>query len=159
VDAKGRASARAVPGATIHQVPSAVHRAPIHQVPPEDPWRVVRPDGTCCVLVLRRATRFLGRLRGLLGQELPAAGHGLWLEPCRSVHSFGMRGRIDLLFIDRRFRVVARQIGFAPRRVAGCRQAYSAIELRAGEALRLRITVGARLEPHAVFFPVQKEQG
>lgn len=147
-----------VVAANVRAIARATRGAPIPCVPPEGSWRVVRPDGSCCLLVLRRATRFASRLRGLLGRELPAPGHGLWLEPCRSVHSFGMRGRIDLLFIDRRWRVVALHLGFAPCRVTGCREAYSAIELRADEALRLRIPVGARLEPHAVFLPVEKER-
>ncbi len=120
-------------------------------------WRLVRPDGSYCVLVLQRATRFGARLRGLLGRALPAPGHGLWLEPCRSVHSFGMHGRIDLLFVDDRSQVLEAHSGFAPWRIASCRRARSAIELRAGEVLRLCITTGSRLEPHAIFFPSAKD--
>jgi tetratricopeptide (TPR) repeat protein len=96
--------------------------------------------------VLRRATGFVDRLRGLLGSALPDAGCGLWLEPCGAVHSFGMRGAIDLLFVDRDGRVVAVRAGFAPWRTASCRAACSTIELRAGEAARLRIEAGAVLK-------------
>jgi len=108
-------------------------------------WHVVRPDGSRCALVLRRATGFVERLRGLIGSALPDAGCGLWLEPCGAVHSFGMRGAIDLLFVDRDGRIVAVRARFAPWRAASCRAACSTIELRAGEAARLRIEAGAVL--------------
>ncbi|MFP5406817.1 MAG: DUF192 domain-containing protein, partial [Gammaproteobacteria bacterium] len=74
-------------------------------------------------------------MRGLLGRPLPAEGQGLWLEPCRSVHSFGMRGAIDLLFVDDEQRVVDVRAFFAPWRTAKCPRARSTVELRAGETL------------------------
>ena len=50
------------------------------------------------------ARSWLARLRGLLGtSELPA-DEGLWLSPCNSVHSLGMRYAIDVIFLNRELR-------------------------------------------------------
>jgi uncharacterized membrane protein (UPF0127 family)/tetratricopeptide (TPR) repeat protein len=114
-------------------------------VPGEGRWRVLRPDGSECVLVLRHRGSFFGRLRGLIGRPAPAPGHGLWLVPCNAVHSFGMRAPIDLLFVDRQGRVLSVQAHFMQWRAAACRAARSTIEMQAGEAARLRIAAGSRL--------------
>lgn len=108
-------------------------------------WLLVRPDGSACALRLSRATGFFDRLRGLLFRPLPEPGQGLWIEPCNAVHSFGMKGPIDVLFIDRAHRVLSVAPALAPWRTAACRQAFSTIELRAGEAQRLRIAAGSHL--------------
>ena len=42
----------------------------------------------------------LERTRGLLGTAKLPRGGGLWIVPCRSIHSFGMRYEFDALFID-----------------------------------------------------------
>lgn len=112
---------------------------------PVSRWMLMRPDGTDCGLWLARATGFVERLRGLIARPVPEPGQGLWLEPCNAVHSLGMRAPIDLVFVDRARRVLAVQAALAPWRAAACRRAFSTIELRAGEACRLRIEPGAVL--------------
>jgi uncharacterized membrane protein (UPF0127 family) len=94
---------------------------------------------------LHCAGRFVDRLHGLLGLGPLARGHGLWLVPCKAVHSFGMRVPIDLLFVDADFEVVAVRSMFGPCRIALCRRARSTIEMAPGDVMRLRITVGSRL--------------
>lgn len=37
---------------------------------------------------------------GLLGRSRLAANSGIWLEPCNSIHTFGMQFAIDVLFLD-----------------------------------------------------------
>ena len=106
-----------------------------------------RPDGSCCSLWLERPAGFLGRLLGLIGRLPLGAAQGLWLAPCRAVHTFAMRQAIDLLFVDRQQRVVDVVSALVPWRVAICRRAISVVELRAGEASRLRIDPGAVLVP------------
>ena len=49
---------------------------------------------------VRVARRRLARAVGLLGQSGLAAGDGLWITPCRGVHTFGMRFAIDLIALD-----------------------------------------------------------
>jgi uncharacterized membrane protein (UPF0127 family) len=117
-------------------------------------WTLVRADGSTATLWLSRATGFVDRLRGLIARPLPEPGQGLWLEPCNAVHSLAMRAPIDLVFLDRSRRVLAIEAGLAPWRAAACRRAFSTIELRAGEACRLRIEPGAVLLAAGAPLPV-----
>ena len=74
------------------------------------------------------------RLLGVaLLRELPSA-HGLFIPRCRSVHTFGMRFRIDVIFLDNRGRVLRVVRGVPPWRLVRCRAAYATLETRAGEA-------------------------
>jgi uncharacterized protein len=74
------------------------------------------------------------RLLGLAG--LPEAaldpGEGLLLLRCRSVHTFGMRFALRVVFLDRGGRVVGVRERVPPGRVVGCRRAYAVLELRPG---------------------------
>ena len=54
---------------------------------------------------LELATSNRQRRRGLLGRD--GLDGGLWLEPCRQVHTFRMRFAIDVAHLDRRGRVLA----------------------------------------------------
>ena len=55
----------------------------------------------------------------------------LYLGRCRSVHTFGMRYPLDLLWLDARGRVVRVDLGVAPRRLRACRAARAVIEVPA----------------------------
>lgn len=46
------------------------------------------------------------RMKGLLGKDSLPRGSGLWLKPCKGVHTFGMRFTIDVVFLDRENRVI-----------------------------------------------------
>jgi uncharacterized protein len=48
----------------------------------------------------------LSRLVGLLGHRNLAKGSGLVLQPCSSIHMFGMRFGIDAIYVDRNNTVV-----------------------------------------------------
>ena len=82
------------------------------------------------------ASTFLARLRGLAGvHELPP-GVGLHLPRTRSVHTFGMRFPIDVVFLDRHGWPIAIRRGVRPGRVVAHRHAAAVIETRTGEADR-----------------------
>jgi len=81
--------------------------------------------------VLARTRR--RRLLGLALRRRPPDGWGLLLPRCRSVHTFGMRFAIDVVFLDSRGRVVRVVCGLRPGRIVLCRRAESVLELRAGE--------------------------
>jgi uncharacterized protein len=72
-----------------------------------------------------RRTRLLGL--ALLDRE--AAGAGLLIPDCRSVHTFGMRFDLDLVFLDGLGKVVELRRGVRPGRIATCRQADAVLEL------------------------------
>ena len=82
---------------------------------------------------IRLADAWLSRLRGMLGQRPPAAGEGLLLTPCRSVHMYGMRFPLDIAFLDAKHAVVAEYHSLPPgSRTPWHRNALHALELPAG---------------------------
>jgi uncharacterized membrane protein (UPF0127 family) len=72
-------------------------------------------------------------------------GEGLLLHPAPSIHTAAMRVPIDVVFVDREFRVVKVVERLRPWRIAGASQALTALELPAGEAEARGVSVGDRL--------------
>jgi uncharacterized protein len=79
------------------------------------------------------ATGFRARLLGLafLGRE--RAGSGLLIPRCSSVHTFGMRFALDLVFLDERGTPLAIHRDVRPRRLVRRRRAAAVLELPAGQ--------------------------
>ncbi|MBO0702603.1 MAG: DUF192 domain-containing protein, partial [Candidatus Dormibacteraeota bacterium] len=75
------------------------------------------PTGEDVAGRLEEAADFLGRGVGLLGRDALEPGTGLWIHPCKSIHTFGMRFSIDAVFLDRRHRVVRVVAGLRPWRM------------------------------------------
>lgn len=71
------------------------------------------------------------RLLGLAGLAPAQAGPGLLLPRCASVHTFGMRFALDLVFLDGGGAVLAVRRGVPPRRLAWRRGAEAVLELPA----------------------------
>ena len=79
------------------------------------------------------STRY-ARLFGLSHLHLDEAGPGLLIPHCRSIHTFGMRFALDLVFLDPDGRPCSARRGVPPRRLAWDRRASAVLELpRAGE--------------------------
>jgi uncharacterized protein len=86
------------------------------------------------------------RARGLLGRSALAPGCAMWLAPCRSIHTVGMRFAIDVAFLDREARVLTICEEVRPfRLVWGGWRASGVLEFAAGELARLRITRSQQL--------------
>ena len=83
---------------------------------------------------IETATTRAARLRGLTGRAALGDGEGLRIPRCRSVHTFGMRFALDLVWLDRRGEVVRVDRGVPPRRVRTCLDARSVVEVGAGRA-------------------------
>ncbi len=80
-----------------------------------------------------------GRTRGLLGRRGLEPGEGLWLRPCRQVHTMFMRFAIDAVFLDRELTVVGVCSPLAPWRLSPIFwRARSCLELAAGAAAWLQ---------------------
>jgi uncharacterized membrane protein (UPF0127 family) len=60
------------------------------------------------------------------------ASVGLELSPCRSIHTFGMRFALDLIWLDGEGRVVRVDVSVPPRRLRTCWRARAVIEVRGG---------------------------
>lgn len=83
------------------------------------------------------------RTRGLLGTENIPRGGGLWIVPCRSIHSFGMRYEFDALFLDRHGKVVGVHPRFRKNRISRIFwSARGVLELPAGTIDRTSTWVG-----------------
>ncbi|MFC5863797.1 DUF192 domain-containing protein [Acidicapsa dinghuensis] len=86
------------------------------------------------------------RIRGLLDRESLSQGEGLWIVPCESVHTFGMRFAIDLVYLDRKSRIRKIRHGVKPWRISACLIAHSILELPAGAVTKSDSCVGDQLE-------------
>jgi uncharacterized membrane protein (UPF0127 family) len=95
---------------------------------------------------IRSATESASRREGLLKRTGLEPGEGLWIAPCEAVHCFFMKFTIDVVFIDKKRRVVKLAPGLKPWRVAGSLRAHSVIELREGTIAATGTAVGDQLE-------------
>jgi uncharacterized membrane protein (UPF0127 family) len=82
------------------------------------------------------ADRIASRLLGLAFLSQRRAGPGLLIPRCRSVHTFGMRFRLDLLFLDRDGDVVEARRGVPPGRIVSVGGAAAVLELPAAQRRR-----------------------
>src|SRR5512133_707915 len=72
------------------------------------------------------------RLLGLALLPREHAGAGLLIPRCRSVHTFGMRFALDLVFLDADGGSLCEARGVPPRRIVRCGAAAAVLELPAG---------------------------
>jgi len=82
---------------------------------------------------------------GLLGHASLPADEGLWLAPAWSIHTWGMRFPIDVVFVDRDDVVLRIEHAMRPWRLVSQRRAHAVVELAAGRAKALGLTVGRKL--------------
>lgn len=94
-----------------------------------------------------RAVSFRERTRGLLGRDAPDSASALLIERCGAVHTVGMRFALDLVFLDRAWRVsrVARDVRPGRLMVWGGWRAVCVVETEAGRADLSRLAVGQEL--------------
>lgn len=92
------------------------------------------------------ADNFLSRLRGLLFSAPLAPGDGLYIEPCPSIHMFGMTYAIDCVFLDKEGTVVGLVESIPPGgmspyfgKASGC------LEIPAGIIAATKTQVGDKL--------------
>jgi hypothetical protein len=89
----------------------------------------------------------ISRLRGLLFTDGLAPGEGLWISPCNSIHSFGMRFVFDALFLGPDRKVVGMYQRFRRNRISRVFwNARGVLELPAGTIERTGTGVGDEIE-------------
>jgi uncharacterized membrane protein (UPF0127 family) len=91
----------------------------------------------------------VSRCVGLLKHDNLPEGHGLWIVPCEGIHTFGMKFPIDVLFLDRRKRVLKIRRNMVPRRLSLHLWAHSVLELPAGTVDATGTLPGDQLEFHS----------
>jgi uncharacterized membrane protein (UPF0127 family) len=96
------------------------------------------------------ASRRLERAVGLLSRSHLEPGEGLWITPCRGVHTWFMRFSIDVLAMDANGVVVDAVPVLKPWRMRLPKPGeHSVLELPAGTLLSARTKVGDRLQIEA----------
>ena len=84
------------------------------------------------------------RLLGLAGMTRLDPDEALVIPHCTSVHTFGMRFPIDVVFVDREWLPIYIEYEVGPRRVLRSRFARSVIELVASRAVCRTLPTSAR---------------
>ena len=103
--------------------------------------------GVVLIPQVTTAFAFFQRAAGLLGREEWPEGCALWIRPCPSVHTFFMRFSLDIIFLDREYRVARRIPHARPWRCfSGGHHAHSVLELAAGWLSEDALTTGDVLE-------------
>lgn len=83
-------------------------------------------------LRVHEARSWAARRDGLAGVPALPEHLGLWIAPCRSIHTIGMRFALDLVWLDRHDVVVGVAPAVLPRRQRTNWQARSVIEVASG---------------------------
>ena len=95
----------------------------------------------------RVADTFLTRLVGLLCDGTLEYGDGMWIKPCNSIHSIGMRFKFDAIFLDKDLRVVHLVREMKPWRISKIvLSAHSVLELPAGLISQTATELGDQFE-------------
>jgi len=104
-------------------------------------------------LTVYEARTWVSRRDGLSGlPELPPQW-GLWIAPCRSIHTVGMRFSLDLIWLDGEDQVLDVAHDVAPRRQRTRWAARSVIEVAAGQGDRFAARWQARAATSAGLRP------
>ncbi len=115
--------------------------------------KMVSRSRTNLVLVIniKWANSFCTRLFGLVRKPELKFDEGLLLSPCNSIHTFGMKFPIDVVFISATGIVTRCVCHLPPRRVAMDRRANHVLELRAGSIQCLALNYGDQLDFLAIY--------
>ena len=83
----------------------------------------------------------------MIGKNFLPQDEGLLIAPCQSIHMCFMKFPIDAIYIDKNF--VIKKISLNLKAWTGfsiCWSAWGVVEIAAGEAERLNLKVGDKLE-------------
>jgi len=86
------------------------------------------------------------RKTGLLKHTRLEPGDGLWITPCEAVHTIGMKFAIDVLFLDKKRRVLKVRHAMPRWRISASLLAHSVLELPSGMAASTQTARGDQLE-------------
>ncbi len=108
----------------------------------------IRNQTRSCLLgnAIGRAETSSTRCQGLLKRTGLENGEGLWIVPCEAIHTFFMKFAIDVLFLDKKRRVVKAVSRLRPWRLAMSLRGRTVLELPAGTIERTGTRPGDQLE-------------
>ncbi|MGE0335358.1 MAG: DUF192 domain-containing protein [Gammaproteobacteria bacterium] len=82
---------------------------------------------------------------GFVGRVPHRDDEGILMTPCRVVHTFGLFGPIDIVYLDRHLRVLKCEREVPPWRISTCRRARTALGLAPGAAKRRGLVPGLQV--------------
>ena len=95
------------------------------------------------------ADNIFTRVRGLLGRSSLPAGEGLLIIPCPSIHMFGMKFALDVIFVTEANSVTDFVENIAPGKLyvakANCGKAHAALEVPVGTIAQTGTQIGDQL--------------
>ena len=100
----------------------------------------------CIIPRVARTSNILERMKGLLGSPPLDLGEGLLIKPCSSVHTFAMQYPIDLIFMDKKWKIIKTVAKLKPWRIAAAPSANMVLELCEGSLEHLQLAAGQQLE-------------
>ena len=118
--------------------------------------RIIRDNDNAAICKrCQIADNILTRVRGLLGRTHLGEDEGLLIVPCPSIHMFGMKFSLDVVFLSKENVVVDFVENIAPGKAYVAKKthgkAHSALELSVGTIARHKVEIGQTLrkEPRA----------
>jgi uncharacterized membrane protein (UPF0127 family) len=108
---------------------------------------VVRKNNETVIDEVELADSFIRRFCGLMYRKTMAKNHGLLLNPCNQIHTFGMKFAIDALFLSKDYVIIKIEESIKPGKV--CKTvngAHFVLELCGGVAKEAGLSVGDKLE-------------
>ena len=108
---------------------------------------VNRTRGTYLGVEIAVANTLRTRMLGLYARRRLHLGDGVWLVPCNSVQTIGMRCPVDVIFLDAVGSAVRVHQNVVPGRVIWpVRRAHSALEVPAGAVQSSETQIGDQIE-------------
>lgn len=92
------------------------------------------------------ADGFFKRIKGLLGRKIIENEYGLFFPFCNFVHTFFMRTNIDIVMVDRNFKVIYIKQSVKPFNFAFCFRAFHVFEFARGTVKKKEIKTGDLLK-------------
>lgn len=96
----------------------------------------VHKDGILIADDVSIADRYLERLIGLLKHQSLDENEGLLINPCKQVHTIGMKYSIDVLFLSKDNKVLHFENSLPPGKISRyIKNAATVLELKAGKII------------------------
>lgn len=110
--------------------------------------RLIDTKTNCVIDNVYKTTNFLERMSGLLLREKLNTDEGLLITPCSSVHTFGMRYTIDVVFLNKELTIVKLVTSLKPWHMAASAASGIVLELVENSINNLQLVTGQQLEWH-----------
>lgn len=109
-------------------------------------YKLTHSDGQIVCHKMTAATNVFSRMLGLMFSAGLPDCDGFLISPCNSIHTFFMRYSLDILFLDKDFKIVKAIYGLAPWRMTWIYfKSRHVLEMKAG-TMKVGMNAGDKLE-------------